>query len=32
MTNPDFARCVDKIWEMLRYEVDKTMRENQPER
>jgi NitT/TauT family transport system ATP-binding protein len=30
MTNPDFARCVDKIWEMLRYEVDKTMRENRP--
>jgi NitT/TauT family transport system ATP-binding protein len=27
MSNPDFARCVDKIWEMLRYEVDKTMRE-----
>jgi NitT/TauT family transport system ATP-binding protein len=32
MSNPDFARCVDKIWEMLRYEVDKTMRENRPER
>lgn len=30
MSNPDFARCVDKIWEMLRYEVDKTMRENRP--
>jgi NitT/TauT family transport system ATP-binding protein len=32
MSNPDFARCVDKIWEMLRYEVDKTMRENRPEK
>jgi hypothetical protein len=30
MSNPDFARCVDKIWEMLRSEVDKTMRENRP--
>ena len=30
MSNPDFARCVDKIWELLRYEVDKTMRENRP--
>jgi NitT/TauT family transport system ATP-binding protein len=30
MSNPDFARCVDKIWELLRYEVDKTMRENHP--
>jgi NitT/TauT family transport system ATP-binding protein len=30
MSNPDFARCVDKIWELLRYEVDKTMRANQP--
>ncbi|HXV78395.1 MAG TPA: ABC transporter ATP-binding protein [Candidatus Binatia bacterium] len=30
MSNPDFARCVDKIWEMLRYEVDKTMRGNRP--
>ena len=28
MSNPDFARCVDKIWEMLRYEVDKNLREN----
>jgi NitT/TauT family transport system ATP-binding protein len=32
MSNPDFARCVDKIWEMLRDEVDRTMRENRPER
>src|SRR5688572_25088589 len=30
MSDPDFARCVDKIWELLRYEVDKTMRANQP--
>jgi ABC-type nitrate/sulfonate/bicarbonate transport system ATPase subunit len=32
MSDPDFARCVDKIWEMLRDEVDRTMRENRPER
>jgi NitT/TauT family transport system ATP-binding protein len=29
MSSPDFARCVEKIWELLRYEVDKTMRENE---
>ena len=29
MSSPDFARCVEKIWELLRYEVDKTMREQQ---
>ncbi|HXF77145.1 MAG TPA: hypothetical protein VNN13_13680, partial [Methylomirabilota bacterium] len=26
MSSPDFARCVEKIWELLRYEVDRTMR------
>ena len=30
MSDPDFARCVDKIWEMLRDEVDRTMRQNRP--
>ena len=29
MSSPDFARCVEKIWDLLRYEVDKTMRENE---
>jgi ABC-type nitrate/sulfonate/bicarbonate transport system ATPase subunit len=32
MSDPDFAGCVDKIWEMLRDEVDRTMRENRPAR
>ncbi len=27
MGDPDFARCVEKIWDLLRYEVDKAMRE-----
>ena len=27
MSSPDFARCVEKIWDLLRYEVDKTMRQ-----
>ncbi len=30
MRDPDFGRCVDKIWEMLRYDVDKAMRESHP--
>jgi NitT/TauT family transport system ATP-binding protein len=30
MSDPDFARCVDKIWEMLRDEVDRTMRHSRP--
>lgn len=29
MSSPDFARCVEKIWDLLRYEVDKTMRAQQ---
>ena len=28
MSDPNFVRCMDKIWELLRYEVDKAMREN----
>ncbi|MBI2986881.1 MAG: ABC transporter ATP-binding protein [Deltaproteobacteria bacterium] len=30
MSDPDFIRCLEKIWELLRYEVDKAMRENHP--
>lgn len=30
MTDPDFVRCLEKIWDLLRYEVDKAMRENHP--
>jgi NitT/TauT family transport system ATP-binding protein len=26
MREPDFGRCMEKIWNMLRYEVDETMR------
>jgi len=26
MSSPDFARCVERIWDLLRYEVDKTLR------
>jgi len=28
MGDPDFAHCMEKIWELLRYEVDKAMRES----
>jgi NitT/TauT family transport system ATP-binding protein len=28
MRDPDFGRCVEKIWELLRYDVDKAMRES----
>jgi len=27
MRDPDFGRCMDKIWDLLRYDVDKAMRE-----
>ncbi len=30
MTQPDFARSVEKIWDLLRYEVEKTMRDSEP--
>jgi NitT/TauT family transport system ATP-binding protein len=30
MRDPDFGRCVDKIWDMLRYDVDKAMRAGHP--
>jgi NitT/TauT family transport system ATP-binding protein len=28
MRDPDFARCMEKIWNLLRYDVDKAMRES----
>jgi NitT/TauT family transport system ATP-binding protein len=28
MGEPDFIRCLEKIWDLLRYEVDRAMREN----
>jgi NitT/TauT family transport system ATP-binding protein len=30
MSSPDFTRCVEKIWDLLRNEVDRAMRVNQP--
>ncbi|MEK7782287.1 MAG: ABC transporter ATP-binding protein [Candidatus Binatota bacterium] len=30
MSDPDFIRCLEKIWDLLRYEVDKAMKENHP--
>ena len=30
MRDPDFASCMEKIWDMLRYEVDKAMRASHP--
>jgi ABC-type nitrate/sulfonate/bicarbonate transport system ATPase subunit len=32
MGDPDFVRCLEKIWDLLRYEVDRAMRENHPSR
>ncbi len=32
MSDPDFVRCLEKIWDLLRYEVDRAMRENHPSR
>jgi NitT/TauT family transport system ATP-binding protein len=28
MRDPDFGRCMEQIWDLLRYEVDKAMKEN----
>jgi len=28
MRDPDFGRCMEQIWNLLRYEVDKTMKES----
>ena len=30
MRDPDFGLCVDKIWDLLRYDVDKAMRAGHP--
>ncbi len=30
MRDPDYARCMEKIWDLLRYDVDKAMREHHP--
>lgn len=30
MSDPDFIRCLEKIWDLLRYEVDRAMRQNHP--
>jgi NitT/TauT family transport system ATP-binding protein len=30
MSSPDFVRCVEKIWNLLRDEVETSMRRNQP--
>jgi NitT/TauT family transport system ATP-binding protein len=26
MRDPDFAKCMEKVWDLLRYEADKAMR------
>jgi hypothetical protein len=26
MRDPDFAKCIEKVWDLLRYEADKAMR------
>jgi NitT/TauT family transport system ATP-binding protein len=28
MRDPDLAGCMEKIWQLLRYDVDKAIREN----
>jgi NitT/TauT family transport system ATP-binding protein len=30
MRDPDFGRCMEKIWNLLRYDVDAALRDNQP--
>jgi NitT/TauT family transport system ATP-binding protein len=30
MGDPDFVRCLDQIWQLLRAEVDRSMKENHP--
>jgi NitT/TauT family transport system ATP-binding protein len=30
MRDPDFSRCMEQVWDLLRYDVDKAMRQNQP--
>jgi NitT/TauT family transport system ATP-binding protein len=30
MRDPDFAKCMEKVWDLLRYEADKAMRQSSP--
>ncbi len=30
MRDPDFASCMEKVWDLLRYDVDAAMRQNDP--
>ena len=30
MRDPDYGRCMEKIWDLLRYDVDRAMRQNDP--
>jgi NitT/TauT family transport system ATP-binding protein len=30
MRDPDFGRCMEKLWDLLRYDVDKAMRVGHP--
>ncbi len=30
MSDPDFIRCLEKIWDLLRHEVDRAMTQNHP--
>jgi len=30
MSDPDFIRCMEKIWDLLRHEVDRAMTQNHP--
>jgi len=30
MRDPDFAKCIETIWGLLRHDVDNAMRENHP--
>jgi hypothetical protein len=32
MRDPDFASCMEKVWDLLRYDVDAAMRQNDPAR
>lgn len=32
MSDPDFIKCVERIWGLLRYEVEKAMKESHPSR
>jgi NitT/TauT family transport system ATP-binding protein len=32
MRDPDFGRCMEQIWDLLRFEVDKTMKESRRSR